>query len=143
MTVFQRYLDLKQILENRRRELEVNIREKMKEVRSGGARSQTRQIVLDSAEFAEADIQEDIELTLVEMGSKTLIKINDALERLERGDYGNCFDCGEEIAEKRLRALPFAVRCKICEEAWELAEKREQEIRHRRLHPNENWLFFD
>ena len=53
------------------------------------------------------------------MKSETLNKINDALGRLEQGDYGNCFECGEEIAEKRLRALPFAVRCKDCEEARE------------------------
>ncbi|MBY0493356.1 MAG: TraR/DksA C4-type zinc finger protein [Cyanobacteria bacterium] len=31
----------------------------------------------------------------------------------------DCFECGEEIAEARLRALPFAVRCKDCEEALE------------------------
>ena len=34
--------------------------------------------------------------------------------------------CAEEIAEKRLRALPFAVRCKDCEEAREVAQKRRQ-----------------
>ena len=28
------------------------------------------------------------------------------------GSYGDCFECGEEISEARLRALPFAVRCK-------------------------------
>ena len=51
----------------------------------------------------------------------------EALARLEQGNYGNCFDCGEEIAEKRLRALPFAVRCKDCEEARENAEQRERQ----------------
>lgn len=58
------------------------------------------------------------------MKSETLNKVTDALARLEQGDYGNCFECGEEIAEKRLRALPFAVRCKGCEEAREMAEQR-------------------
>ena len=75
--------------------------------------------VLDAVESSEADIQEDIEFALIQMKSETLNKINDALVRLEQGNYGNCFDCGEEIAEKRLRALPFAVRCKDCEEARE------------------------
>jgi DnaK suppressor protein len=71
--------------------------------------------VFDAVESSEADIQDDIEFALIQMKSETLNKINDALGRLEQGDYGNCFECGEEIAEKRLRALPFAVRCKDCE----------------------------
>jgi DnaK suppressor protein len=66
------------------------------------------------------------------MKSETLNKVNDALVRLEQGNYGNCFDCGEEIAEKRLRALPFAVRCKDCEEARENAEQRARQLQARR-----------
>jgi len=54
------------------------------------------------------------------------------LARLERGDYGFCYECGEEIGEKRLRALPFAVRCKDCEEARETAEQRERQQAQRR-----------
>jgi len=88
--------------------------------------------VLDAVESAEADIQEDIEFALVQMKSETLNKINDALLRLEQGDYGYCFDCGEEIGEKRLRALPFAVRCKDCEEARENAEQRQRQMAARR-----------
>ena len=88
--------------------------------------------VLDAVESSEADIQEDIEFALIQMKSETLNKVNDALARLEQGDYGNCFECGEEIAEKRLRALPFAVRCKDCEEAREVAEQRERQLAARR-----------
>ena len=58
------------------------------------------------------------------MKAETLNKINEALRRLDEGTYGNCFECGDEIAQPRLRALPFAVRCKDCEEAREVAEKR-------------------
>src|SRR6185312_8871870 len=88
--------------------------------------------VFDAVESSEADIQEDIEFALIQMKSETLNKINDALSRLEHGDYGYCFDCGEEIAEKRLRALPFAVRCKDCEEAREVAQQRERTLAQRR-----------
>ena len=87
--------------------------------------------VLDAVESAEADIQEDIEFALVQMKSETLNKVNDALVRLERGDYGFCYECGEEIAEKRLRALPFAVRCKDCEQARETAEQKERQAQRR------------
>ncbi len=78
------------------------------------------------------DIQEDIDLALVQMKSDTLNKINQALERLQQNVYGNCIECGGEIAEKRLRALPFAIRCKSCEDAREAIEQHEREQARRR-----------
>ena len=104
----------------------------MRGVREEGAWGGKLNEVLDAVESAEADIQEDIEFALVQMKSETLNKITDALARLEQGEYGYCYDCGEEIAEKRLRALPFAVRCKECEEARENAEQRQRQLTARR-----------
>ena len=127
-----RYSDLKQMLDDRRREIQAEVQGKMRGVREEGSWGGKLNEVLDAVESAEADIQEDLEFALVQMKSETLNKINDALVRLEQGNYGNCFDCGEEIAEKRLRALPFAVRCKDCEEARENAENRERQLQARR-----------
>src|SRR5262245_30871666 len=127
-----RYSELKQMLENRRREIRAEVQGKMRGVREEGSWGGKLNEVLDAVESAEADIQEDIEFALVQMKSETLNKINDALVRLEQGDYGYCFECGEEIAEKRLRALPFAVRCKDCEEAREAAEQRQRQLAARR-----------
>ena len=124
-----RYTELKRMLKDRQRELQAEVQGKMRDVRADDTKMTE---VLDAVESAEADIQEDIEFALVQMKSETLNKINDALGRLEHGDYGFCFDCGEEIAEKRLRALPFAVRCKDCEEARENAERRERQLATRR-----------
>ena len=124
-----RYTELKQMLEERRREIQTEVQGKMRDVREEGAWGSKLNEVLDAGESSEADIQEDIEFALIQMKSETLNKINDALTRLEQGNYGNCFECGEEIAEKRLRALPFAVRCKDCEEAREIAEQRERQLR--------------
>jgi DnaK suppressor protein len=95
--------------------------------------------VFDAVESSEADIQEDIEFALIQMKSETLTKVNDALVRLEHGNYGYCFECGEEIAEKRLRALPFAVRCKDCEAAKEAVEQRQRQAQRR----NASSLFLD
>ena len=105
------------------------LNENIRDVRADGNKDRD---VLDQGESSEVDIQEDIEFALIQMKSETLNKINEALTRLEQGDYGNCFDCGAEIAEKRLRALPFAVRCKDCEEAREVAEQRERQLAARR-----------
>jgi len=127
-----RYSELKAMLDDRRRELQAEVQGKMRGVREEGSWGGKLNEVLDTVESAEADIQEDLEFALVQMKSETLNKVNDALVRLEQGNYGNCFDCGEEIAEKRLRALPFAVRCKDCEEAKETAEQRERQLTARR-----------
>jgi DnaK suppressor protein len=134
-----RYNELKQMLLGRRRELQAQVHDKMRDVRATGEVTKLSE-VFDAGESSEADIQEDIELALIQMKSETLNRVEDALTRLEQGTYGNCFDCGEEIAEKRLRALPFAVRCKDCEEAREIAEQRERQVAARR---GSSSLFFD
>jgi DnaK suppressor protein len=121
-----RYAELKQMLEERRREIQAAVQGKMRDVRAEGSWSGKQSEVFDAVESSEADTQDDLEFALIQMKSETLNKINDALARLEHGTYGNCFECGDEIAEKRLRALPFAVRCKDCEEAREMAEQRER-----------------
>ncbi len=127
----QRYVELKRILEERRREILAQVQEKMRDVRAEGGIGEG-QGVLDAAESSEADIQDDIEFALIQMKSETLHKIEEALARLESGLFGDCFECGDEISERRLRALPFAVRCKDCEEAREVAQRRERAMSQRR-----------
>src|SRR5262245_3735889 len=100
-----RYTELKRMLEDRRREIQAEVQDRMRDVRQAGGYVGKQNDVFDAVESSEADIQDDIEFALIQMKSETLNKINDALTRLEQGDYGNCFDCGAEIAEKRLRAL--------------------------------------
>ena len=53
------------------------------------------------------------------MKEETLRRVREALVRLDAGEYGYCSECDGEISEKRLRALPFAVRCAGCEAAHE------------------------
>ena len=129
-TKTSRYEDLKQILEDRRREILNEVQDKIRDVRAEGTHNKSNE-VFDAAESSDADIQEDIEFALIQMKAETLNKINEALTRLEEGVYGNCFECGEEISERRLRALPFAVRCKDCEEAREVAALRERQTQRR------------
>jgi DnaK suppressor protein len=74
---------------------------------------------LDETEHAEADYQEHIEVALIQMKGETLERVREALGRLDSGEYGDCADCGGEIARQRLQALPFAVRCTACEASHE------------------------
>src|SRR6266853_1828506 len=98
-----RYAELKQMLDTRRREIQAEVQGKMRDVREEGTWGGKQNEVLDAVESSEADIQDDIEFALIQMKSETLNKIDNALTRLEQGDYGYCFDCAEEIGEKRLR----------------------------------------
>ena len=126
-----RYAELTRILEERRREIMDQVQEKIRDVRTESPNS-TNQGVLDAAESSEADIQDEIEFALIQMKAETLNKIEEALRRLGEGTYGYCFECGEEISERRLRALPFAVRCKDCEEQRETLQQRERLMAQRR-----------
>ena len=125
-----RYEELKRMLEERQRELTNEVQGRIRGVRADAA--EKPHDVMDQGETSEVDIQEDIELALIQMKAETLNKINEALARLETGRYGFCFECGDEISEARLRALPFAVRCKDCEEARENAANRERMLSQRR-----------
>ena len=127
-----RYSELKRMLEDRRREIQAEVQGRMRDVRSEGTWGGKQNEVFDAVESSEADIQDDIEFALIQMKAETLHKIEEALRRLEEGTFGYCFECGEEISERRLRALPFAVRCKDCEEARETAQQRERAIAQRR-----------
>ncbi len=131
-----RYNELGKMLEERRRELMNAVHDKMRDVRADNGKDRE---VLDQGESSEVDIQEDIEFALIQMKSETLNKVDAAIRRLSEGTYGDCFECGDEISEARLRALPFAVRCKDCEEARETAEQRERLMARR----GASTLFFD
>jgi DnaK suppressor protein len=71
----------------------------------------------DLVENSDDDARQGLDLTLLEMRASTLTAIDNAIGRLDAGKYGFCFECDGPIAERRLRALPFAVRCRECEEA--------------------------
>jgi DnaK suppressor protein len=50
-----------------------------------------------------------------------LERIVEAIERLDDGSYGTCAVCGDEIARKRLHAIPETTTCVRCQESLEVA----------------------
>lgn len=48
-----------------------------------------------------------------------LRKVNAALERIRIGNFGMCSNCGNEIAIKRLEAMPWSEYCRECQEELE------------------------
>jgi DnaK suppressor protein len=114
---------LRRILEERRRELQGEIESRLRRARDdhqgkGG----------DEIDVADAAMRLDLEQSLLQMRSETLVRIDEALVRLGDGDYGECVACGAEIAEQRLRVLPFAIRCLACEGTREEASGRAQSL---------------
>jgi DnaK suppressor protein len=120
----ERYAVLKQMLEDRRRD----IQDRLRSLRE----SLPAQVeVKDAEEQSVEDFAQDVELALMEMKSATLSQIDEAIRRLEGGEYGTCAHCGREIPEVRLKALPFATLCRDCQENEEEARAsvRSQENR--------------
>ncbi len=123
--VSNRYHDLKQMLEQLLREARAGVRGRIREA----AQPEKGWSSSDEVEVAGRTCDEAIGLKVTDIKSQRLRKIEDALARLEQGEYGLCADCGEEIAANRLRADPAVVRCRDCEERRENAEKCGQPMR--------------
>lgn len=67
----------------------------------------------------EADVASDvIDRTMLDalgaQNSLRLKQIEAALERIRTGKYGICLNCGKEIPQARLEALPYAFLCVNC-----------------------------
>ncbi len=58
--------------------------------------------------------QDEISSQLVEVESRELSQIEDALNRLKEGHYGDCEHCDKPIPLARLQAVPYAVSCIEC-----------------------------
>ena len=73
----------------------------------------------NESDFAQINLDEDLNLTLNMRSSQMIQKIIKAKEKILNGDYGYCDDCGDSIDHDRLNAKPFADRCIGCQEEVE------------------------
>ena len=69
---------------------------------------------LDESEWADRSHEEWIDMRRSRLDQMLLHQINEALIRVETGEFGLCIDCGESISLKRLKAVPWASRCIAC-----------------------------
>ena len=121
--------DIRRTLVDWQRDLLNQIQSTIRDVREEGGINRAHQNV-DAREATEVDPDDDLPFALMQMKTEVLTRINQAVRRLEEGTYGKCTDCAEAIASSRLRALPFAVRCRDCEEVREQSERRRTGARH-------------
>ena len=117
MAKSRRTQTIKQLLEQRKRQLNAEMQGMMRTVRHD-SRSERG---ADEQDVAEADTRSDIDLAVIQMKAETVARIDAALRRLDQGGHGDCVECGEKISIERLTALPFALRCRDCEQSREKA----------------------
>jgi RNA polymerase-binding transcription factor DksA len=79
----------------------------------------------DAVASASRTLDDEVQATLVDRASRELVQVDAALELLRERRYGLCRDCGDFIGLPRLRSLPFAQRCRPCQERMEQAETAE------------------
>ncbi len=77
----------------------------------------------DPNDRASAESGRNFELRIRQREQKLLSKIDDALQRIEDGDFGECASCGEVIGLKRLEARPVTTLCIECKTNQESQEK--------------------
>ena len=131
MTNLTHHAELRHMLIARRRDLASQIHNTLRDARSEGS-GQTRYRV-ETGDTTEVHPEDDLPFALIQLKAQVLTRIDEAVRRVDQGTYGYCDECGDAIAVQRLRALPFAVRCKDCEEQVEQSERRE------RVHPRDEW----
>jgi len=125
------YEELRRMLIARRRDLLTDIQNNLREARADA--SGQRPCLIESGETTEVHPEDELAFALIQIKGQVLNRINEAVSRLDEGTYGTCGECGDAIAASRLRALPFAVRCKDCE------EMREQSERCERAYSRDEW----
>lgn len=109
----ERYVVLREMLGERRREIQSKLRSILDTL------PEEKTLVRDAEEQSVTDFVREVDFTLMQMKSETLSKIDEAIRRLDSGRYGVCTECGCDIAPARLAALPFAERCRDCQENQE------------------------
>jgi DnaK suppressor protein len=107
--------EIRDDLEKKRRAIEVAI------LTAKGQTRDTERNEISKDPYGTASITHDDEMVadVVARRRRELANIDRALADLDAGRYGLCEDCGEQIAPKRLKALPFATRCVACQAATE------------------------
>ncbi len=83
----------------------------------------------DIADRASVETEVALELRARDRQRKLISKIDEALERIERGEYGYCEETGEPIGVKRLEARPVATLTVEAQERHERLERTQRDER--------------
>jgi DnaK suppressor protein len=76
--------------------------------------------LFDVGDMASAEIEREMAGQQLDIRTHHANELRWAIERIDRGEYGKCTDCGADIDVHRLEALPYARLCHHCQERVEL-----------------------
>lgn len=79
--------------------------------------------LMDEVDFTSFEIENQMRMRLATREALYLKKIEEALERIKAGTFGQCEQCEEDIELRRLEARPTTTLCVACKEASERNEK--------------------
>jgi len=82
----------------------------------------------DPTDRASLESDRNFTLRIRDRERKLILKIQEALRRLDNGDYGICESCGEKISIARLRARPVTSLCIDCKSSQEIEERKSRRI---------------
>lgn len=103
----------------RLRQERAEIAERLRALRLGLLRSD--ESVEDESEVGRRGSDLDVDIARADGDVDALRRIDEMLRHVDARTFGVCQDCGAPIGAVRLRAVPFAVRCRDCESARESA----------------------
>lgn len=83
------------------------------------SRERDSEATQDPADMAANAYTKELLFSMSANDRKLLELIDEALEHIEAGEYGNCVSCGEPVQEKRLEAVPWARHCLRCQDLQE------------------------
>ena len=83
------------------------------------SRERDAEATQDPADMAANAYTKELLISMSANDRRMLEMIDEALKRVEAGDYGECVNCGEDVSEKRLAAVPWARYCVKCQDLQE------------------------
>jgi len=78
----------------------------------------------DPTDRASLESNRNFTLRIRDRERKLIVKIKEALARIDDGTYGNCEECGEKIGRERLEARPVTTLCIDCKSLQEAQERK-------------------
>ncbi len=105
----------RQVLKEKRRDLI----EVVQKTESYGREAASETEAMDIADKATSSYTKELMFSKSNSDRRFLQMIVDALDRLDKGAYGDCLNCEREIGRKRLEAVPWTQLCIDCQELEE------------------------
>ncbi len=91
------------------------------------SRERDSEATQDPADMAANAYTKELLISMSANDRRLLEMIDEALARIEAGEYGECVNCGEPVLEKRLQAVPWARYCLRCHDLQERGLLSEEE----------------